>query len=178
MWLPGARVAVRWCHTFGDSCNAASALLMCRGCLKNTFINRLEKHTYMNTTFVLASGCANGFTMSASQICGCSDIGCNGDALWYAAQMQGFCTGFCDVRTSLQHVGCNCGSTLLRDVDAAVVRSVRNDDAAVVRSVSNNASTTFCDCIIGDAASVHHRACRLRCKVIAPCVAMLSSSAA
>ena len=75
-------------------------------------------------------------------------------------------------------LGCICGSAVLRNVDAAVVRSVRNDDAAVVRSVSNNASTTFCDCIIGDAASVHHRACRLRCKVIAPCVAMLSSSAA
>ena len=140
---------------------------MCRSCLKNSFINRLGKHTYMSTTFVLASGCANGFTMSASQICGCSDIGCNGDALWYVAQMHGFCTECCGVRTLLQHVGCICGSAVLC-----------NDDAAVVRSVSNNASTTFCDCITGDAASVHHRACYLRCKVIAPCVAMLSSSAA
>ena len=67
---------------------------------------------------------------------------------------------------------------MLRNVDAAVVRSVRNDDAAVVRSVSNNASTVFCDCIADVAASVHHRACRLRCKRFAPCVAMLSSSAA
>ena len=103
--------------------------------------------------------------------------------------MNGFCTECCGVRTLLQHLCCICGSAVLRNVDAAVVRSVRNDDAAVVRSVrnddaavvrsvSNNASTTFCDCIIGDAASVHHRACRLRCKVIAPCVAMLSSSAA
>ena len=118
MWLPEARVAVRWCgltdtrqrrlmwmlgtwtivrrcHTFGDYCKTASALLMCRSCFKNTFINRLEEHTQMSRTFVLATGCANGFTMSASQICGCSDIGCNGDALWYAAQMQGFCTGCC-----------------------------------------------------------------------------------
>ena len=178
MWLPEASVAVRRCHTFGDYCKTASALLMCRSCFKNTFINRLEEHTQMSRTFVLATGCANGFTMSASQICGCSDIGCNGDALWYAAQMNGFCTECCGVRTLLQHLCCICGSAVLRNVDAAVVRSVRNDDAAVVRSVSNNASTTFCDCIIGDAASVHHRACRLRCKVIAPCVAMLSSSAA
>ena len=126
----------------------------------------------------LAPGFANGFTMPASRIYGCSDIGCNGDALWYAAQMHGFCTEWCGVRTLLQHVGCICGSAVLCNVDTAVVHSVRNVDAAVVRSVSNNASTTFCDCIIGDAASVHHRACRLRCKVIAPCVAMLSSSAA
>ena len=92
--------------------------------------------------------------------------------------MNGFCTECCGVRTLLQHLCCICGSAVLRNVDAAVVRSVRNDDAAVVRSVSNNASTTFCDCITGDAASVHHRACYLRCKRFAPCVAMLSSSAA
>ena len=82
------------------------------------------------------------------------------------------------MRTLLQHVGCICGSAVLCNVDTAVVHSVHNDDAAVVRSVSNNASTTFCDCITGDAASVHHRACYLRCKRFAPCVAMLSSSAA
>ena len=140
---------------------------MCRSCLKNTFINRLEEHTQMSRTFVLATGCANGFTMSASQICGCSDIGCNGDALWYAAQMQGFCTGCCGVRTSLQHVGCNCGSTVLRNIDAAVVHSLRNSASTFIH---NSISTVV--------ASVHHRACRLHCKVIAPCVAMLSSSAA
>ena len=74
MWLPEASVAVRRCHTFGDYCKTASALLMCRSCFKNTFINRLEEHTQMSRTFVLATGCANGFTMSASQICGCSDL--------------------------------------------------------------------------------------------------------
>ena len=167
MWLPEARVAVRWCHTVGVSCNAASALPMCRSCLKNTFINRLEKHTQMSTIFVLATGCANGFTMSASLIYGCSDSYCSGDALWYAAQMYGFCIGCCGVRTLLQHVGCICGSAVLCNVDTAVVHSVRNI-----------ASTVFCDCIADVAASVHHRACRLRCKRFAPCVAMLSSSAA
>ena len=121
----------------------------------------------MSRTFVLATGCANGFTMSASQICGCSDIGCNGDALWYAAQMHGFCTGCCGVRTSLRHFCCRCGS------------SVRcNDDAAVVRSVRNSVPTFICNCIADVAASVYHRAFRLHCKVIAPCVAMLTSSAA
>ena len=55
---------------------------------------------------------------------------------------------------------------------------LRNIDAAVVHSVRNIASTVFCDCIADVAASVHHRACRLRCKVIAPCVAMLFYSAA
>ena len=167
MWLPVARVTVRRCHTVGNDCNAASALPMCQSCLKNTFINRLEKHTYMNTTFVLASGCANGLQMLALGRHCCFDIDCSGDALWYAAQMHGFCTGCCGVRTSLQHLCCNRGSTVMRNVDAAVVHSVRNI-----------ASTVFCDCIADVAASVHHRACRLRCKVIAPCVAMLSSSAA
>ena len=167
MWLPVARVAVRWCHTVGNDCNAASALPMCQSCLKNTFINRLEKHTYMNTTFVLASGCANGLQMPALERHCCSNSDCNVDALWYAAQMHGFCTGCCGVRTSLQHLCCNRGSTVMRNVDAAVVHSVRNI-----------ASTVFCDCIADVAASVHHRACRLRCKRFAPCVAMLSSSAA
>ena len=167
MWLPVARVAVRWCHTVGNDCNAASALPMCQSCLKNTFINRLEKHTYMNTTFVLASGCANGLQMPALERHCCSNSDCNVDALWYAAQMHGFCTGCCGVRTSLQHLCCNCGSTVMRNVDAAVVHSVRNI-----------ASTVFCDCIADVAASVHHRACRLLCKRFAPCVAMLSSSAA
>ena len=97
----------------------------------------------------------------------CFDIDCSGDALWYAAQMHGFCTGCCGVRTSLQHLRCNCGSAVLRNVDAAVMRSV-----------SNSASTFIHNCIADDEASVHHRACRLRCKVIAPCVAMLLSSAA
>ena len=167
MWLPVARVAVRWCHTVGNDCNAASTLPMCQSCLKNTFINRLEKHTYMNTTFVLASGCANGLQMPALERHCCSNSDCNVDALWYAAQMHGFCTGCCGVRTSLQHLCCNRGSTVMRNVDAAVVHSVRNI-----------ASTVFCDCIADVAASVHHRACRLRCKRFAPCVAMLSSSAA
>ena len=167
MWLPVARVAVRRCHTVGNDCNAASALPMCQSCLKNTFINRLEKHTYMNTTFVLASGCANGLQMPALERHCCSNSDCNGDALWYAAQMHGFCTECCGVRTSLQHLCCNRGSTVMRNVDAAVVHSVRNI-----------ASTVFCDCIADVAASVHHRACRLRCKRFAPCVAMLSSSAA
>ena len=167
MWMPEASVAVRRCHTFEESCNAASTLPMCLGCLKNTFINRLEKHTYMNTTFVLASGCANGLQMPALERHCCSNSDCNVDALWYAAQMHGFCTGCCGVRTSLQHLCCNRGSTVMRNVDAAVVHSVRNI-----------ASTVFCDCIADVAASVHHRACRLRCKRFAPCVAMLSSSAA
>ena len=140
---------------------------MCQSCLKNTFINRLEKHTYMNTTFVLASGCANGLQMPALERHCCSNSDCNVDALWYAAQMHGFCTGCCGVRTSLQHLCCNRGSTVMRNVDAAVVHSVRNI-----------ASTVFCDCITGDAASVHHRACYLRCKRFAPCVAMLFYSAA
>ena len=121
----------------------------------------------MNTTFVLATGCANGFTMSASQICGCSDIGCNGDALWYAAQMNGFCTECCGVRTLLQHLCCICGSAVLCNVDTAVVHSVHNSASTFIH---NSISTVV--------ASVHHRACRLHCKVIAPCVAMLSSSAA
>ena len=55
---------------------------------------------------------------------------------------------------------------------------MRNVDAAVVHSVRNIASTVFCDCIADVAASVHHRACRLRCKRFAPCVAMLFYSAA
>ena len=126
----------------------------------------------------LATGCANGFTMPASLIYGCSDSDCSGDALWYAARMHGFCTGCCSVRTSLRNLCCNCGSAVLCNLDAAVMRSVRNDYAAVVHSVRNSASTAFCDCIADDAASVHHRACRLRCNVIAPCVAMLTSSAA
>ena len=176
--MPEASVAVRWCHTVGDSCNSASTLQMCRSCLKNTIINRLEKHTYMSKFIGLAPVCDNGFPMSASLIYGCSDIGFNGDALWHAAQMHGFSTECCGVRTLLQHVGCICGSAVLCNVDTAVVHSVHNDDAAVVRSVSNNASTTFCDCITGDAASVHHRACYLRCKRFAPCVAMLFYSAA
>ena len=146
MWLPVARVAVRRCHTVGNDCNAASALPICLGCLKNTFINRLEKHTYMGKIIDLAPGFANGFTMPASLLYCCGDSDCNVDALWYAAQMHGFCTGCCGVRTSLQHLCCNRGSTVMRNVDVA--------------------------------ASVHHRACRLRCKRFAPCVAMLSSSAA
>ena len=121
----------------------------------------------MNTTFVLASGCANGLQMPALERHCCSNSDCNVDALWYAAQMHGFCTGCCGVRTSLQHLCCNCGSTVMRNVDAAVVHSVRNI-----------ASTVFSDCIADVAASVHHRACRLLCKRFAPCVAMLSSSAA
>lgn len=167
MWLPVARVAVRRCHTVGNDCNAASALPMCQSCLKNTFINRLEKHTYMGKIIDLAPGFANGFTMPASLLYCCGDSDCNVDALWYAAQMHGFCTGCCGVRTSLQHLCCNRGSTVMRNVDAAVVHSVRNI-----------ASTVFCDCIADVAASVHHRACRLLCKRFAPCVAMLSSSAA
>ena len=55
---------------------------------------------------------------------------------------------------------------------------MRNVDAAVVHSVRNIASTVFCDCIADVAASVHHRACYLRCKRFAPCVAMLFYSAA
>ena len=110
----------------------------------------------------LATGCANGFTMSASPICGCVDSDCNGDALWYAAQMHGFYAGCCGVLTSLQHLCYNRGSAVLRNVDAAVVHSV-----------SNSASTAFRDCISTVVASVHHRARRLRCKVIAPYVAML-----
>ena len=55
---------------------------------------------------------------------------------------------------------------------------LRNVDTAVMRSVSNSASTFIHNCIADDEASVHHRACRLRCKVIAPCVAMLLSSTA
>ena len=121
----------------------------------------------MNTTFLLAPVCANGFTMSASLIYGCGNNDCNGDALWYAARMHGFCTGCCGVRTLLQHLCCNCGSAVLLNVDATVVHSV-----------SNIASTAFRDCIAGDAASACHCACSLRCKVIAPCVAMLLSSAA
>lgn len=167
MWLPVARVAVRRCHTVGNDCNAASALPMCQSCLKNTFINRLEKHTYMGKIIDLAPGFANGFTLPASLLYCCGDSDCNVDALWYAAQMHGFCTGCCGVRTSLQHLCCNRGSTVMRNVDAAVVHSVRNI-----------ASTVFCDCIADVAASVHHRACRLLCKRFAPCVAMLSSSAA
>ena len=167
MWLPEASVAVRRCHTFGDYCKTASALLMCRSCFKNTFINRLEEHTQMSRTFVLATGCANGFTMSASLIYGCCNNDCNGDALWYAARMHGFCTGCCGVRTLLQHLCCNCGSAVLLNVDATVVHSV-----------SNIASTAFRDCIAGDAGSACHCACSLRCKVIAPCVAMLFYSAA
>ena len=108
----------------------------------------------------------------------CSGTDCNGDALWYAPQMHDFFAGCCSVRTSLQHVGCNCGSAVLCNVDAAVVRLMCNVDAAFVHSVSNSAVIVFCDCIADDAASVHHRACRLRCKVFATGVAMQSSSAA
>ena len=140
---------------------------MCRGCLKNTFINHLKKRTYMGKFIGLATGCANGLQMLALGRHCCCVIDCSGDALWYAAQMHGFCTGGCGVHTSLQHLCCNRGSTVMRNVDAAVVHSVRNI-----------ASTVFCDCIADVAASVHHRACRLRCKRFAPCVAMLSSSAA
>ena len=140
---------------------------MCRSCLKNTFINRLEKHTYMDKFIDLATGCANGFTMPALWRHSCGGTDCYGDALWYAAQMHGFFAGCCGVSTSLQHLRCNCGSMVLRNVDAAVMRSV-----------SNSASTFIHNCIADDEASVHHRACRLRCKVIAPCVAMLLSSAA
>ena len=115
----------------------------------------------------LATGCANGFTMPALWRHSCGGTDCYGDALWYAAQMHGFFAGCCGVSTSLQHLRCNCGSMVLRNVDAAVMRSV-----------SNSASTFIHNCIADDEASVHHRACRLRCKVIAPCVAMLLSSAA
>ena len=132
----------------------------------------------MSTIFVLATGCANGFTMSASLIYGCSDSYCSGDALWYAAQMHGFCIGCCGVHTSLQHVGRRCGGAVLCNVDAGVVRSMHNDDAAVVRSVRNSVPTFICNCIADVAASVHHCACRLRCKVFATGVAMLLSSAA
>ena len=121
----------------------------------------------MRKNFVLATEYANGLQMPALGRHSCSGTDCNGDALWYAAQMHDFCTGGCSVRTPLQHVGCNCGSA---------VRC--NDDAAVVRSVRNSASTAFCDCIADDAASVHHRACSLRCKVFATGVAMQSSSVA
>ena len=55
---------------------------------------------------------------------------------------------------------------------------LRNIDAAVVHSLRNSASTFIHNSISTVVASVHHRACRLHCKVIAPCVAMLSSSAA
>ena len=55
---------------------------------------------------------------------------------------------------------------------------LRNDDAVVVHSVSNSASTAFCDCKATVVASVHHCACRLRCRVFAPRVAMLFYSAA
>ena len=95
------------------------------------------------------------------------DSDCSGNALWYAMQMHGFCTRSCGMLTSLRHLCCNCGSAVLCNVDTAVVHSV-----------SNSASTAFRDCISTVVASVHHRACCLRCKVIAPCVAMLSSSAA
>lgn len=115
----------------------------------------------------LATGCANGLQMLALEQHSCGGTDCNGDALWYAAQMQRFCTGCCGVRTSLRHFCCRCGS------------SVRcNDDAAVVRSVRNSVPTFICNCIADVAASVYHRAFRLHCKVIAPCVAMLTSSAA
>ena len=126
----------------------------------------------------LATGCANGFTMPALWRHSCGGTDCYGDALWYAAQMHGFFAGCCGVRTSLQHLRCNCGSMVLCNVDAAVMRSVSNDDAVVVCSVSNSVSTTFRDCIADDAASVHHRACRLRCKMFATGVAMLLSSTA
>ena len=115
----------------------------------------------------LATGCANGFTMPALWRHSCGGTDCYGDALWYAAQMHGFFAGCCGVSTSLQHLRCNCGSMVLRNVDTAVMRSV-----------SNSASTFIHNCIADDEASVHHRACRLRCKVIAPCVAMLLSSTA
>ena len=140
---------------------------MCRGCLKNTFINHLKKRTYMGKFIGLATGCANGFTMLALGRQCCCGTDCSGDALWYAAQMHGFFAGCCGVSTSLQHLRCNCGSMVLRNVDTAVMRSV-----------SNSASTFIHNCIADDEASVHHRACRLRCKVIAPCVAMLLSSTA
>ena len=78
----------------------------------------------MSTTFVLATGCANGLQMLALGRHCCCVIDCSGDALWYAAQMHGFCTGGCGVHTSLQHLCCNCGSAVLRNVDAAVVHSL------------------------------------------------------
>ena len=167
MWLPVARVAVRRCHTVGNDCNAASALPMCQSCLKNTFINRLEKHTYMDKFIDLATGCANGLQMLALEQHSCGGTDCNGDALWYVARMHGFFAGCCGVRTSLQHLCCNSGSALLC-----------NDDAAVVRSVHNSASNFIRNYVAIDAANVHHRACCLRCKVFAIEVAMLTSSAA
>ena len=115
----------------------------------------------------LATGCANGLQMLALWRHCFGDSDCSGNALWYAMQMHGFCTRSCGMLTSLRHLCCNCGSAVLCNVDTAVVHSV-----------SNSASTAFRDCISTVVASVHHRACCLRCKVIAPCVAMLSSSAA
>ena len=134
--------------------------------LKTRLLTAWEKHTFMGKFIGLATGCANGFTMPALWRHSCGGTDCYGDALWYAAQMHGFFAGCCGVRTSLQHLRCNCGSMVLRNVNAAVMRSV-----------SNSASTFIHNCIADDEASVHHRACRRRCKVIAPCVAMLLSSA-
>ena len=65
---------------------------MCRGCLKNTFINHLKKRTYMGKFIGLATGCANGFTMLALGRQCCCGTDCSGDALWYAAQMQRGCS--------------------------------------------------------------------------------------
>ena len=135
--------------------------------LKTRLLTAWKKHTFMGKFIGLATGCANGFTMPALWRHSCGGTDCYGDALWYAAQMHGFFAGCCGVSTSLQHLRCNCGSMVLRNVDTAVMRSV-----------SNSASTFIHNCIADDEASVHHRACRLRCKVIAPCVAMLLSSAA
>ena len=95
----------------------------------------------MSKIFVLAPECANGLQMLALGRHCCFDIDCSGDALWYAAQMHGFCTGCCGVRTSLQHVGYSCCSAVLC-----------NDDAVVVYSVRNIASTFIHDCIASDAA--------------------------
>ena len=132
----------------------------------------------MNTTFVLAPVCANGFTMPASLIYGCSNSDYSGYALWYAASLHGFCSGCCSVRTSLPHVGCRCGGAVLCNVDAGVMRLVCNGDDAGVRSRHYGASTFIRSYVATDVTSVHHRACRLRCKVFATGVAMLLSSAA
>ena len=116
--------------------------------------------------------------MPASLIYGCSNSDYSGYALWYAASLHGFCSGCCSVRTSLPHVGCRCGGAVLCNVDAGVMRLVCNGDDAGVRSRHYGASTFIRSYVATDVTSVHHRACRLHCKVIAPCVAMLSSSAA
>ena len=116
--------------------------------------------------------------MPASLIYGCSNSDYSGYALWYAASLHGFCSGCCSVRTSLPHVGCRCGGAVLCNVDAGVMRLVCNGDDAGVRSRHYGASTYIRSYVETDVTSVHHRACRLRCKVFATGVAMLLSSAA